>query len=405
MAGFSDFPVTQVGSPTTSNATKVLLLGSGEIGKELTTSFQRLGLEVHAVDREPNAPAQQNAQFSHIADVRDPAQVRNLVARIRPDYVVPEVGNVAPDVLAGIENDGDAVVVPTARAAELTDDREGIRTIAHDTLGLPTTAYRFATTLEEFEDAFTELGYPCVIKPEAATSGRGHTLVSTPDEITEAWNNAHAVGYGGQVVVERFVDFDFEITILAVRSIDPATGELSTWFCEPIGHRHAGGDLTELWQPVAMNERAMENARSVAARITNELGGRGVYGVELFVAGDDVYFSSVTPRPLDTGMLTLRTQRFSQFDLHVRAILGLPIDATLVSPGAAVVVHAPQASTTVSYRGLTEALAVPEADVRIFGKTTAYAGRRMAAALATAETSEIARDRAAEAAGHIVVEC
>lgn len=397
-------PTTTVGSPMTGNATKVLLLGGGEIGKELTTSFQDLGLEVHAVDKSPNAPAHQVAHFAHVADVTEAEQVKSLIQRVRPDFIVPEIETVAPEALRYAAEETTAAVVPTARACELTVSKEGIRTIASEELGLPTTAYRFADTREEYLAAFEELGYPCVVKPEAATSGRGHSLVNSAEEVEAAWLHAHRASGVGSVVVERFVDFDYEATILVVRSIDPATGELATWFCEPIGTRHAGGDLVECWQPTPMSERALDNARSVAARITNELGGRGVYGVELFVAGDDVYFSTVSPRPHDSGSLTMMTQRFSQFDLHARAVLGLPIDVTLVSPGASVMLHAPQASRNISYRGLADALAIPEAAVRLYGKATSYPGRRMGIALATGETTEEARQRAAEAAAKMTVE-
>ena len=397
-------PISRLGTPMSGNATKVLLLGSGEIGRELTISFQRLGLEVHAVDRYPNAPAHQVAQFAHVADVRDSEQVLGLVQRLRPDYVVPEIEAVASDALAEVEARGSAEVIPVADACGLTGGRQAIRTKAHQELGLPTTAYRFATDREEFAAAFEELGYPCVVKPESATSGRGHSTVHGPEDVDDAWRHAQRVPAPGPVTVERFVDFDYEVTIIAVRSIDPATGELATWFCEPIGHRHESGDLVECWQPMQMSQRAMDNARSVAARITNALGGRGVFGVELFVAGDDVYFSSVTPRPHDTGFVTLQSQRFSQFDLHARAILGLPIDVTLTTPGASVVLHADAASRTVSYTGLADALAVSETDVTVFAKPTTYEGRRMGLAISTGETVEDARQRAAEAAAKLVVE-
>lgn len=392
----------------TGNATKVLLLGGGEIGKELTVSFQKLGLEVYAVDKFPNAPAHQVAHFGHVADITDADQVASLIQRVRPDFVIPEIETVAGEALAEIEEARQITVVPTARACDLSVGREAIRTIAHEELGLPTTAYRFASTREEYDAAFEDLGYPCIVKPMVSSSGRGHTLVRGPEEIDEAWRQAHRIAPGmlptEQVVVERFVDFDYEVTLLAVRSIDPETGEMATWFCEPIGTRHSDGDLVECWQPMEMSERALDNARSVAARITNELGGRGVYAVEMFVAGDEVYFSSASPRPADSGMLTLATQRFSEFDLHVRAVLGLPIDVTLTSPGASVVLHADGPSRAVSITGLAEAMAVSEADVRLFGKSTSYEGRRMGVTLATGETVEVARQRAAEAAAKITVE-
>ncbi|GAB3946121.1 formate-dependent phosphoribosylglycinamide formyltransferase [Corynebacterium tapiri] len=386
------------------NATSVLLLGSGELGKELAISMQRLGLEVHAVDRYADAPAHQVAQYQYVADTADPDQVRSLVRRVRPDFVVPDIETVDDDVLVDIEESG-VTVVPNARACVLTSGREGIRTTASEELGLPTTDYAFAYTLEEFRKAFDELGFPCVAKPAVSSAGRRHVIVESPEEIEEAWPRVYRPmpGVDEAVIVERFVNFDYEVTILAVRSIDPETGELATWFCEPIGHRHVGGVLEEAWQPMPMSEAARDNARSVAARITNALGGRGVFGVELFVAGDDVYFSSVSPRPHDAGMVTLATQRYSQFDLHVRAILGLPIDVTLTSPGAAANLNATVRSRSVSYAGLPEALAVPETEVSIYGKPTSYPGRHMGVVLTTAETVDEARVQAAEAAGRVEI--
>lgn len=392
-----------VGTPLTSNATKVLLLGAGELGRDLATSFQKLGLEVHAVDRYEGAPAHHTAHFSYVADITDDAEILALAEKIQPDFVVPEVENVAVEALTRLDEDTDAVVVPTARACELTQDREKTRQVA-ESLGLPATAYRFAASEEELSAAVEELGYPCIVKPDVTTSGRGHMLVRDAEDCAEAWTSVRrGSNNSDRVIVERFVDFDYEVTMLAVRSVDPSTGELATWFAEPIGHRHAKGDLVESWQPMAMSQEALDNARSVAARISNELGGRGVYAVELFVAGDDVYFSSVSPRPSDTAMLTPYTQRFSQFDLHARAILGYPIDVTLISPGAAVVLHAGTELADVAYTGIGPAMAVAETDVRLFGKPTAYVGRRMGIVVSTADDAEEARDRAAIAASRIGV--
>ncbi|WP_018297260.1 formate-dependent phosphoribosylglycinamide formyltransferase [Corynebacterium lubricantis] len=394
-----------LGTPMTPNATKVLLLGSGEIGKELTLSFQRLGLEVHAVDQYANAPAHQSAHYAYVADTMNAGQIEQLIEKIQPDYIVPEIETVAAEVLARAEESGKAMVVPSARACELTVSREGIRRVASEELGLPTTAYRFASSPEQVRAAADELGYPCIVKPAISTSGRGHTLLRDAEGVQQAWDEANQPDSpNNHVSVERFVNFDFEVTILAVRSIDPRTGELATWFCEPIGRKHSHGRLVEFWQPAPMSDGAMDNARSMAARITNALGGRGVYGIELFVAGDDVYFSSVTPRPHDTGSLTTQTQRFSQFDLHARAILGLPIDSTLVSPGAARYIHAPADSDTISYTGVADALAVPETDVRFFGKPTGYPDRRMGIVTSTAETIEQAKERAKAAAEKITVQ-
>lgn len=393
----------RIGTPLTATATKVLLLGAGELGKQLAMAFQNLGLEVHAVDRYAGAPAQQLAHFSYIADIRDPQKVWELTERIKPDYVVPEVETVAIEALERVEEELGATVVPSARACALTQSRESVRGVA-ESIGLPVSGYRFAESPEELQQAVEELGLPCIVKPDITTSGKGHVLLKEEEDVEEAWSMVrHVSSDNKRVVVERFVDFDYEVTLLAVRSIDPATGKMATWFSEPIGHRHEKGDLVESWQPMAMSEDALANARSVAARISNELGGRGVYGVELFVAGDDVYFSSVSPRPLDTAMLTDYTQRFSEFDLHVRAMLGLPIDVTLVSPGAAVILHADAELDDVSYSGLDAAMAYEETDVRLFGKPWAYSGRRMGMVATTAEDVETARDRAALAASKITV--
>lgn len=392
-----------IGTPLTANATKVLLLGAGELGKQLVVAFQNLGLEVHAVDRYAGAPAQQLAHFSYIADITDEAKVVELAERIRPHYVVPEVEMVAVDALSRLEAETDAVVIPSAHACELTHNRQSIREAAEN-IGLPVSAYRFAASQEELAAAVEELGYPCIVKPDVTTSGKGHMVVRDAEEIAEAWNLVRRVSSDeNRVVAERFVDFDYEVTLLAVRSIDPVSGKLCTWFSEPIGHRHENGDLVESWQPIAMSEIALENARSVAARISNELGGRGVYGVELFVSGDDVYFSSVSPRPSDTAMLTDYTQRFSEFELHARAILGYPIDVTLTSPGASVVLHADEEVDDVAYTGIAEAMTFEETDVRLFGKPGAYKGRRMGLVSTTAEEVEVARDRAALAAAKISV--
>ncbi|MCG7229895.1 formate-dependent phosphoribosylglycinamide formyltransferase [Corynebacterium minutissimum] len=393
----------RIGTPLTATATKVLLLGAGELGKQLAMAFQNLGLEVHAVDRYAGAPAQQLAHFSYIADIRDPQKVWELTERIKPDYVVPEVETVAIEALERVEEELGATVVPSARVCALTQSRESVRGVA-ESIGLPVSGYRFAESPEELQQAVEELGLPCIVKPDITTSGKGHVLLKEEEDVEEAWSMVrHVSSDKKRVVVERFVDFDYEVTLLAVRSIDPATGKMATWFSEPIGHRHEKGDLVESWQPMAMSEDALANARSVAARISNELGGRGVYGVELFVAGDDVYFSSVSPRPLDTAMLTDYTQRFSEFDLHVRAMLGLPIDVTLVSPGAAVILHADAELDDVSYSGLDAAMAYEETDVRLFGKPWAYSGRRMGMVATTAEDVETARDRAALASSKITV--
>lgn len=394
-----------IGTPLLPNATKVMLLGSGELGKEVAIAFQRLGVEVHAVDRYENAPAHQVAHFSHVIDMTDATAVRELIEEVAPDFVIPELEALATDELVKIEEEGIATVVPTARAAKLTMNREGIRRLAAEELGLPTSGYEFCSTFEDFEAAAEKLGYPNVVKPVMSSSGKGQSVVRSAEDLQAAWDYAMSGARvsNSRVIVEEFVEFDYEITLLTVRSIDPATGKAATWFCEPIGHHQEDGDYVESWQPMAMNERALDNARSVAARITNSLGGRGVFGVELFVSGDDVYFSEVSPRPHDTGLVTMGTQRYSEFELHTRAILGLPVDVTLTSPGASAVIYGGMDSMGVSYTGLAEALAIEETDVRLFAKPEAFIKRRMGVAVSTAENVEIARERATRAAAAITV--
>lgn len=391
-----------IGSPLTSNAVRVLMLGGGELAKGLVGAFQNLGLEVHVVDRYEGSPAQQVAHFSYTADIDNEQAVLDLVEHVKPQFVVPEVESVAAEALRVLHDDSAVTVVPTARACELTRDRKKLREVA-ERIGLPTTAYKVVENFADLEAAVDDLGVPCIVKPDVMTSGRGHVLVKDKDQLKDAWNNVRRGTKNSWVVAEQFVDFDYEVTIMAVRSIDPETGKLATWFSEPIGYEHDRGNLVECWQPKHMSQRAFENARSVAARISNELGGRGIFAVELFVAGDDIYFSSVTPRPSDKAMLTEATQRFSQYELHARAILGLPIDITLTSPGASSLIHAHDEIAEVTYTGVEEALQVAETDIRLFGKPSAYPGRRMGLVMATADDVSEARDRAAIAASKIVV--
>lgn len=391
-----------IGSPLTSNAVRVLMLGGGELAKGLVGAFQNLGLEVHVVDRYEGSPAQQVAHFSYTADIDDEKAVLDLVEHVKPQYVVPEIEVVASEALAVLSDAPSVTVVPTARACELTRDRKKLREVA-ESLGLPTTAYKVVETFDDLEAAVEELGVPVIVKPDVMTSGRGHVMVKDRDQLKDAWNDVRKGAKNSWVVAEQFVDFDYEIIIMAVRSIDPETGKLATWFSEPIGYEHDRGNLVECWQPKTMSQRAFENARSVAARISNELGGRGIFAVELFVAGDDVYFSSVSPRPSDKAMLTEATQRFSQYELHARAILGLPIDITLTSPGASSLIHADEEIAEVTYTGVEEALQVAETDIRLFGKPSAYPGRRMGLIMSTADDVAEARDRAAIAASKIKV--
>lgn len=398
---------TTTGTAYQPSATRVLLLGSGELGKEVTIALQRLGVEVHAADRYQHAPAHQVAHFAHTLDMSNPQELRALIDEVQPHFVVPEIEALATEVLAEVEVDADReiTVIPTARATQLTMNREGIRRLAAEEVGLPTSRYEFASSYEEFTAAVSKIGFPCVVKPVMSSSGKGQSTLRTPEDVQSAWDYAMSGARvdSGRVIVEGFVNFDYEITLLTVRGIDPQTGEVATWFCDPIGHRQQDGDYVESWQPAAMSEDALHNARSVAARITNALGGRGIFGVELFVRGDEVWFSEVSPRPHDTGMVTMGTQRFSEFELHARAILGLPIDVTLVSPGASAVVYGGAEINQPGYQGLAEALAVPETDVRVFGKPVAGPRRRMAVAVATADNVDIARERATEAAAKVKV--
>lgn len=399
-----------IGTPHTASATKVMLLGSGYLSRELAMAFQRLGVEVHAADRVRNAPAQQVAHVAHVVDVTDAGAVTDLIAQVRPDFIVPEVERVAANVLTAVEATERAAVVPNAKAAELALNREGVRKLAAEELGLPTTNYQFVSEYTEFEVAVGSIGYPCVAKPDLGGPGaKDHRMIRSEEEVEPAWRYltsdfpAEVPPEGQRIVVERVIDFDYEVTLVAVRSIDPATGKLATWFCEPIGCTYRSGEYTEAWQPVHMEPAALDNARSVAARVSNALGGRGVFSVKMFVSGEDVYFSEVLPRPHCTGLVTLCSQRFSQFDLHARAVLGLPIDVTLVSPGAAAMILSPTQTQAPRYGGLDRALAVPEATVEFFGKQRARPGRIMGVALATGEAVEDARAAAAQAAGAVTV--
>ena len=400
----------RIGTALTSGATKALMLGSGELGKEVVIAFQRLGVETIAVDRYANAPAMQVAHRSHVIDMTDAAEVRRVIEAEKPDFVVPEIEALATDALVAVDEDGLAEVIPTARAVALTMNREGIRKLAAEELGLPCSPYAFASSLDEVRAASREVGFPCVIKPVMSSSGKGQSVVRSIEELDGAWEYAVEGGRvrNERVIVEGFVDFDYEITLLTVRVYDAERGKVVTRFCEPIGHRQSDGDYVESWQPQAMSQAAYDAATSVAGRITTALGdggtgGRGVFGVELFVKGDDVYFSEVSPRPHDTGLVTLGSQRLSEFELHARAILGLPVDTSLMSPAASAVIYGTKDSSSVAFDSVSRALDVPESDLRLFGKPEGYAKRRLGVAVATADTVEVARANAAEAAGRVVV--
>lgn len=402
--------VDRIGTPGSPGATRVMLLGSGELGKEVAIALQRFGVEVVAVDRYDGAPAHQVAHRSHAIDMTDAVEVRRVVELEKPHVILPEIEAIATSALEEIEQEGLARVVPTARAARLTMDREGIRRLAAEELGLPTSGYAFASSVEELRDACSAIGFPCLVKPTMSSSGKGQSTLHGPEDVEAAWSAAQtgARVAGARVIVESFVDFEYEITLLTVRSVDPETGRIRTDFCEPIGHRQERGDYVESWQPQAMTQDAYDSARSVAARITGALGGVGVFGVELFVNGVDVYFSEVSPRPHDTGLVTLRSQVLSEFEMHARAVLGLPVVTTMASPGASAVIYGgsgigDESVDAVGFEGVARALAVPEADVRLFGKPSASEFRRMGVAVATAEDVDGARERAREAAARVRV--
>ena len=400
--------MTTLGTPLSASATRVMLLGSGELGKEVIIALQRLGVEVIAVDRYPNAPGHQVAHRSHVINMADGTALRALIERERPALVVPEIEAIATRTLLELEREGVATVIPTARAAWLTMNREGIRRLAAEDLGLPTSPYQFASSLDELRaaidgrDGSPPIGYPCVVKPVMSSSGKGQSKVDGPDEVEAAWNYAGTGGRvdAGRVIVEGFVRFDYEITLLTVRA-RAADGSIGAHFCEPIGHVQVGGDYVESWQPHPMSARALEASRSIAQKVTENLGGTGIFGVELFVSGDQVWFSEVSPRPHDTGLVTLSTQHQSEFELHARAILGLPVDVSLRSPGASAVIYGGVAAKGIVFDGVDEALAVPGSDLRLFGKPESFVKRRMGVALARAADIETARANAKLAASKV----
>ena len=371
-----------------------MLLGSGELGKEVAIELQRLGCEVIAVDRYPHAPAMQAAHRSHVIAMTDAKALRALVEAERPHLIVPEIEAIATDELARIEADGLATVIPTARAAQLTMNREGIRRLAAEELELATSAYAFASTEAGLAAGAQTVGFPCFVKPVMSSSGKGQSYVETPDQIAAAWAYALASGRVEQarVIVEGLVRFDFEITLLTVRSVKD--GQTVTSFCEPIGHRQVKGDYVESWQPQAMSPAALARSREIARAVTDALGGQGLFGVELFVKGDEVWFSEVSPRPHDTGLVTLATQHQSEFALHARAILGLPVDVSLREPGASAVIYGGMEATGIAFDGVAEALSVPGADLRLFGKPESVA-------LARGDSVDQARERAREVASRV----
>ena len=393
--------MTTIGTPLSPHATKVMLLGSGELGKEVLIALQRLGVETIAVDRYDNAPGQQVAHHARTITMSDPAQLKALIEQEKPHLVVPEIEAIATAMLEELEAAGTAQVIPTARAARLTMDREGIRRLAAETLGLPTSPYVFCDSLAELQAAIdSKIGYPCIVKPVMSSSGKGQSKIAGPADVKTAWDYAMAGGRvsHGRVIVEGFIDFDYEITQLTVRALG-ASGKVETHFCDPIGHIQVSGDYVESWQPHPMAGAALKRSREIAKAVTDNLGGQGVFGVELFVKGDDVWFSEVSPRPHDTGMVTMCTQVQTQFELHARAILGLPVNTALRTPGASAVIYGGVEAKGIVFDGVADALRVPNTDIRLFGKPESFVKRRMGVALAFDADVEVARVNAKKAAG------
>ena len=392
--------MVSIGTPGSSTATRVLLLGSGELGKELVIELQRLGVEVIAVDRYANAPAMQVAHRSHVMDMLDKEQLRQLIDTENPHYIVPEIEAIATDFLVEVEQETDITVVPCARATRLTMDREGIRMLAADELGLPTSPFRFAESEQELSAATAVTGFPCVVKPVMSSSGKGQSVMKSGSDIASSWQYAVEGGRAGKtrVIVEGFVDFDYEITLLTCRT------RQGTHFCEPIGHRQEGGDYVESWQPQQMTVSALAEAQRIAKSITDALGGFGIFGVELFVKGDKVLFNEVSPRPHDTGMVTLISQNLSEFALHARAILGMPVANIRQFGSAASAVIKPEGkSCQMRYSGLDSAVVEPDTDIRLFAKPEIDGQRRLGVGLALDESTDLARARALRVADSVKV--
>jgi phosphoribosylglycinamide formyltransferase 2 len=390
----------QIGTPLSSNATRVMLLGSGELGKEVIIALQRLGVEVIAVDRYKNAPGHQVAHRAHVIDMTNDQALRDLIALEKPHLIVPEIEALNTSTLADIESAGIVTVIPTVKAVQLTMNREGIRRLAAEELNLPTSPYAFARSESELQTAIDNgIGYPCFIKPTMSSSGKGQSRITNASEVKTAWDYAARGGRVNQgvVIVEGQIDFDYEITLLTVRAKN-AQGEIVTYFCDPIGHLQEKGDYVESWQPQAMTAAALAESQRIAKAVTDSLGGLGLFGVELFVKQDKVWFSEVSPRPHDTGMVTMASQRFSEFDLHARAILGLPVDVSLREPAASAVIYGGQESSSLAFEDVDKALAVPNSDIRLFGKPESFARRRMGVALATGKDVAEARQYAKQAA-------
>ena len=393
-----------IGTPLSPSAIKIMLLGSGELGKEVIIALQRLGIETIAVDRYSDAPGHQVAHRSHVISMIDGVALRKLIELEQPHVIIPEIEAIDTGTLMEIERLGMARIIPTARAAQLTMNREGIRRLAGETLGLPTSPYAFAGSLEELRAAIRNgIGYPCVIKPVMSSSGKGQSKIDSAEEVEAAWDYAARAGRVNQerVIVEGFIDFEYEITQLTVRAIS-ANGSVETHFCEPIGHIQVEGDYVESWQPQEMSPLALERTREIATKITDNLGGVGIFGVELFVRGDDVWFSEVSPRPHDTGMVTMCSQVQNEFELHARAVIGLPVNTEMRAPGASAVIYGGLEEQAIAFAGVDEALRVPKSDLRLFGKPESFPKRRMGVALANGVDTAEARARAKLAASRVV---
>ena len=395
--------MTRIGTPLSPSATRVMLLGCGELGKEIIIALQRLGVEVIGVDRYENAPGQQVAHRFHVINMTDAKALRELIEKEQPHFIVPEIEAIATDELARIEADGLATVVPVARATQLTMNREGIRRLAAEELGLATSKYAFAESIAELQAAIDNgIGYPCIVKPVMSSSGKGQSTINGPADVQTAWDYAKAGGRvdQGRIIVEEMIKFDYEITLLTVRARN-AAGDIETQFCDPVGHIQVKGDYVESWQPQPMSDVAIQKARHIAEAVTSNLGGLGLFGVELFIKGDEVWFSEVSPRPHDTGMVTMITQMQNEFELHARAILGLPVDTTLRNPGASAVIYGGMDEQGIAFDHVDRALAVPQTDIRLFGKPESFTRRRMGVALAYGDDIEDCRQRAKQAAACI----
>ncbi len=389
----------KIGTPLSPTATRVMLLGAGELGKEVIIALQRLGVEVIAVDRYENAPGHQVAHRSYTIDMANPDELRSVIDKEQPQLIVPEIEAIATDELLKIEAEGRSKVIPVARATRLTMNREGIRRLAAEELQLPTSGYIFADSYDELQAGAKRLGFPCIIKPVMSSSGKGQSMAKDENELHHAWNYALEGGRvnRGRVILEAKIDFDYEITLLTVRSIGEE-GDIITSFCEPIGHRQEEGDYVESWQPQQMSEAALTRSKEIASAITSELGGCGIFGVELFIKGDKVWFSEVSPRPHDTGMVTMVTQYQNEFELHARAILGLPVNTAMYATGASAVIYGGLEGKGIEFSNLAAALSDPDTDLRLFGKPESFVRRRMGVALARAENTDAARKKAKKAA-------